>query len=83
MKYLLSLLTIIVGFLLVKYSNWLVNNFGYTDWAEQHLGSYGGTRLMWKLIGLLFIIGALLVISGQMNTILYSIFSPLIGGKKF
>ena len=83
MKYFLSFTAIVVGFLLVRYSNWLINNFGYIDWAEQHLGSYGGSRLMWKLIGILFIIGALLVISGLMNNILYSIFAPLAGGKKF
>jgi hypothetical protein len=56
-------------------------NFGHVDWAEHYLGTYGGTRLMWKIIGVLFIVGALLVISGLMNNILYSIFTPLSGGK--
>ncbi len=83
MKYIFSLLAIIVGFLLVKYSNSIVNNFGYVDWAEKHLGTEGGTRLMWKLIGILFIVGALLVISGLMDIILISIFSPLMGNSGF
>jgi hypothetical protein len=76
MKYFLSFLAIFIGFLLVRYSNWIVSNFGYVDWAENHLGTEGGTRLMWKLVGILFIVGALLVISGLMNNILYSIFAP-------
>jgi hypothetical protein len=80
MKYFYSILAIIIGFLLAKYSHAIVNNFGYVDWAEKYLGSYGGTRLMWKLIGVLFIIGALLVISGLMNNILYSVFAPMMGG---
>ena len=77
MKYFYAFLVIIFGFLLVRYSNWLVNNFGYIDSAEHYLGTYGGTRLIWKLIGVLFIVGALLVISGIMNNILISIFGRL------
>jgi len=80
MKYFWSLLAIIVGFLLVKYSHNIVNSFGYVDSAEKWLGTYGGTKLMWKLIGLLLIIGALLVISGLMNNVLFTIFSPMMGG---
>ncbi len=82
MKYVYSILVILAGFALVKYSNWIVNNFGYIDSAEHWLGSYGGTRLMWKLIGLILIVGAFLVISGLMNNLLLSIFSPLMGGLK-
>ena len=77
MKYFYAFLVIIFGFLLVRYSNWLVNNVGYIDSAEHYLGTYGGTRLMWKLIGVLFIVGAFLVISGIMNNILISIFGRL------
>jgi len=80
MKYFYSFLIILGGFLLVKYSSWLVNNFGYIDSAEHWLGSYGGTRLLWKIIGIVLIVGALLVISGFMNNILLAIFSPLMGG---
>ena len=79
MKYVYSFLVIILGFLLVRYSNWIVRNFGYIDWAETHLGSEGGTRLVWKLVGILFIIGAFLVISGLMNNLLYAIFAPISG----
>ncbi len=81
MKYFYSFIAIIIGFLLVKYSNWIVVNFGYIDWAEEHLGTMGGSRLMWKLIGLVFIIGAFLVISGLMNNIILSIFAPFGAGK--
>lgn len=80
MKYFLCLLAIIAGFFLVKYSEKIVQNFGLVDWAEHYLGTYGGTRLMWKLIGVAFIVGAFLVISGLMNTILISIFAPISGG---
>ena len=83
MKYIFSFLAIIVGFLLVKYANKIVDSFGYMPWAEEHLGTYGGSRMMWKLIGVAFILGALLVISGLMNTILYAIFAPMTRGMAF
>ncbi len=81
MKYVYSFLVILAGFLLVRYSSWIVKNFGHIKSAEHYLGSYGGTRFVWKIIGILFIIGALLTISGLMNNILYTIFSPITGGQ--
>ena len=77
MKYFWSLLAIVAGFFIVKYSNIIVQSFGYVNWAEKNLGTSGGTRLMWKIIGILFIAGGILVISGGMNIILYSIFVPI------
>ncbi|OGG89945.1 hypothetical protein A3H03_01325 [Candidatus Kuenenbacteria bacterium RIFCSPLOWO2_12_FULL_42_13] len=82
MKYIYSLLAIIAGFLLVRYSNYLVDNFGHSETAEHYLGTYGGSRLMWKLIGLIIIIGALLTISGLAQSLIYSIFKPMVGGLK-
>jgi len=80
MKYFFCFLAIIIGILLVKFSNNIVNSFGHSAWAEHYLGTYGGTRLLIKIIGTLFILSALLVISGLMNSLLLSIFSPLVGG---
>jgi hypothetical protein len=51
-----GLLIAAVGFLLVWKSNWLLNNFGRIGWAEQHLGSEGGSRLMYKLLGFIIIV---------------------------
>jgi len=82
MKYFFSLLAIVVGFLLVRYSNYLVENFGHNETAEHYLGTYGGTRLMWKMIGILIIIGAFLTISGLGESLLLAFFGPIVGGLK-
>lgn len=79
MKYFFSFLAIIAGFFIVKYSNGIVDNFGHSEWADHYLGTYGGTRLMWKLIGVIIIIGALLTISGLGESLLISIFGGLGG----
>ncbi|HOZ36217.1 MAG TPA: hypothetical protein PLR18_00045 [bacterium] len=82
MKYFFSFLAIIVGFLLVRYSNYLMENFGSNETAEHYLGTYGGTRLMWKLIGITIIIISFLTISGIGEVLLISIFGRMAGGLK-
>jgi hypothetical protein len=80
MRYVLGLIGIAIGFLLIWKSEWIINNFGRIDWAEQHLGSEGGTRLMWKLIGLLVIILSMLFMFGMLQSILLAVLSPLFRG---
>ena len=53
-----------VGFLIIWKSDWIVSNFGHNDWAENKLGSSGGTRLMYKLIGLIIMFFGILMITG-------------------
>lgn len=53
-----------IGFLMVWKSEWIVQNFGYNDWAEAKLGSSGGTRLMYKFIGLIIMFFGMLMITG-------------------
>jgi hypothetical protein len=45
-----------IGFILVWKSEWLLNNFGRIPFAEKHLAHSGGTRLMYKIIGIIVII---------------------------
>ncbi len=79
MKYLVGTIVIIIGFLLVWKADWLMNNFGRIDWAERHLGTEGGTRIFYKLLGVLIIILSFLYMSGALGSILGAIFSPTIG----
>jgi len=55
-----GLMIALVGFILVWKSNWLMNNFGRIGWAEAHLGTEGGSRLLYKIIGFVIIIGGFL-----------------------
>jgi len=57
-----GILAIISGALLIVKTQWFYENFGSINWAEEHLGYNGGTRLMYKIIGLVLIfVGFLLV----------------------
>ena len=45
-----------VGFVIAWKSEWLLKNFGGNAWAEKQLGTSGGSRMLYKLIGLIIII---------------------------
>lgn len=77
MKWLLGLLIIGFGSLLVIKTQWIYDFTGPIDWAEQHLGSEGGTRLFIKLLGVLIILGTFLGITGILGGWLTGFFSGM------
>ncbi|MFH0952227.1 MAG: hypothetical protein V1838_03490 [Patescibacteria group bacterium] len=79
MKYIISIITVVIGFLIVWKSNWLVNNVGSIPWADEHMGSEGGSNLLYKLIGLLIILVTFITISGCLSRIASGIFSTDFG----
>jgi len=78
MKFIYGFLVIGIGVLLIMKTEWLVENFGRLDWAEQHLGTEGGTRVFYKLFGAAIIIISFLAMMGIFNAPLNNIF-----GKSF
>jgi hypothetical protein len=80
MRFFLGLLGVALGAVLIIKTEWFIRNFGKNGWAEEHLGTSGGTRLMYKLIGLVFIIISMLAMTGLLGGIVLGIFTPLFGG---
>ena len=80
MHIILGLLGVIVGTLFVMKSEWLLQNFGQVPWAEEHLGAEGGSRLFYKLIGLVIIIIGFLGMTGLLGGLVLGIFNPLFRG---
>ena len=74
MRYIVGIIIIGIGFLITWKSEWLVNNLGRIPWAEQHLGTEGGTRMFYKLLGILIIILSFLFMGGILESILRGIF---------
>jgi hypothetical protein len=74
MRFFYGILWILGGMALMKYSFQIVSMFGKIPWAERVLGGgLGGTYLMWKLVGIIFIIIGFLTMSGG----ILNIISPL------
>lgn len=82
MKYFFMILAIMVGAVLILKTEWFVENFGRIAWADEHLGTGGGTRLMYKLIGLAMILVSLLVFTGGVQVVILKIFGPLFRAGK-
>ena len=78
MRVLIGIIATIAGGIIVWKSNWIVNNFGRVPWAEKWLGTEGGSRLFWKLIGLLIIFVGWLYMIGATERIILWIFAPRI-----
>lgn len=63
MKYVIGIMAIALGVVLIVKTEWFINNLGHNAWAEEKLGSNGGTRLMYKGIGLIIIFIGFMVVT--------------------
>jgi hypothetical protein len=55
MQYFLGIIVLAAGIGLIFKTEWVIQNFGTNDWAEAKLGYNGGSRLLYKMIGLVLI----------------------------
>lgn len=78
LKVLLGLGIVVFGVLMIFKSEWFLVNFGTVAWAEEKLGSSGGTRLFYKLLGLALIFVGLLIATNMMSGLIMAIFGRLI-----
>jgi len=62
MKYFIGILLIAAGVMFVWKTEWFMENFGRIAWAEEKLDVEGGSRLAYKLIGLILIFLGLLLV---------------------
>lgn len=62
MRIVLGIIITLLGAGLIVKTEWIVQNFGTSAWAEEKFGFSGGSRLLYKLIGLAMIfVGFMLV----------------------
>ena len=76
-RILIGLIITALGTLTVIKTEAIVSQTGLSSWAERHLGSEGGTRLLYKLIGIIAIVIGMLVITGYYGNLLQWAFGPL------
>ncbi len=49
-----------IGFILVWKADWFLKNFGSVPFAEKYLSTEGGSRLFYKLFGMLIMVGGMM-----------------------
>ena len=82
MKYIIFLILIGFGFLIVWKNEKFMEFFGRVAWAEKHFGFSGGSRLFYKMFGIVIIILSAMMLTGWLQKIILAIFAPMIGGEK-
>lgn len=80
MRVILGIIGIVIGFIIVWKTEAVLGFFGRVSWAEAHLGSEGGSRLFYKLIGILFIVVGVFAATNLLGGLVLAIFGPLFRG---
>lgn len=70
MRYIIGILFVAAGILFVWKTEWFMENFGRIAWAEKNLDVEGGSRMAYKLIGLIFIFIGFLLITNMWHNFL-------------
>jgi len=78
MYIIIGLIIFAVGVLIVIKSEAMLNAFGRIEFFERHLGTEGGSRLGYKIIGLIAIFIGFLVMTDMINGFLGWILAPLL-----
>ena len=79
MHIILGLLGVGLGAVLIIKTEWFIQNFGSSEWAETHMGTSGGTRLLYKLVGLVCIFISFLAMTGLLGGFVLGTFGRLFG----
>lgn len=77
MQIILGIIIIVIGALVVIKSEAILNFFGRIAFFEKHLGAEGGSRLGYKLVGILMFFIGLLIMTGLIQGFMNWILSPL------
>lgn len=72
-----GLFVTLIGAGLVIKTEWFVENFGRLSWFEDNLGTEGGTRLGYKLLGVIAIFIGIIITTGSGGLFFGWIFSPI------
>ncbi len=81
MTYVLGIIFMALGVFMTVKADWFLQNFGKSNWAEEHLGG-DGSRTMYKILGIILFFGSIMAMTGSLGNILLSIFGNLFGGLK-
>lgn len=73
-----GILLIAVGAILVIKTEWFLNNFGRITWFEMKLGTEGGSRLGYKLVGIISLVIGIIVLTGSGNSFMLWLLAPLL-----
>lgn len=78
MRIILGIIIIAVGILFIIKTEKILGTFGRIAWFEAHLGTEGGSRLGYRLLGMFLVFLGMLITTNLINNTLQVILSPLL-----
>ncbi|PIR93374.1 hypothetical protein COT99_00910 [Candidatus Falkowbacteria bacterium CG10_big_fil_rev_8_21_14_0_10_43_10] len=78
----LGLIGMVIGALITIYSEKMLNAFGRIPFFEKYLGFEGGSRLGYKIIGLLIFFISLLIMTNLIQEFLMWVLLPILAPMK-
>lgn len=78
MNIIFGLIFLVVGALITIKSEAMLSAFGRISFFEKYLGTEGGSRLGYKLVGILLSFFGILLLTGMMGGFLRWVLSPLL-----
>lgn len=78
MQFILGLIVLGIGIVLIVKTSSIVSFFGRIAFFDKYLGTEGGTRLGYKLIGLFAIFIGTLMMFGLIDSFMLWVLSPLL-----
>ena len=79
-RIIIGLIIVVIGAIITIKSEAVYTAFGSIPSAEKFLGTEGGSRLAYKLIGILAVIIGFLIMTNMMGAILTAIFGRMFSG---
>ncbi len=67
-----------IGVGMVIKTEWLIQNMGTNEWAETKMGTFGGSRMMYKLIGIVLVFLGFTILFNLQDGLLNATFGKLI-----
>lgn len=77
MQIILGIFITALGVAFVVKTEWFLETFGRVSWFEQNLGTEGGSRLGYKLLGLLILFFGIIMMTGSGDSFMGWATSPL------
>ena len=79
-RIIIGLIIVVVGAIITIKAEWMYQNFGAIPSADKYLGTEGGTRLAYKLIGIFGTIIGFLIMTNLIGAVLMGTFGKLFRG---
>lgn len=80
MRILLGLVGIAIGVALAVKNEYFANTFGTPEFAVKYLGSFGGRRLFYVLLGTIVAILSVMYMTGTFGSLVRGIFGAFLPG---